>query len=377
MTKLAFVIPSYNRPEHVKVAVASIIEQVEDGMDVDVRIVENAKDDAVRETVNGLAGGRVTVTSHPHGDYSDAFRAMFRAAPDADWVWTFGDDDRLEPGALKFMLDLLSKQESLSFIHVAEKKRATPERGLHYSSTLLQLCSHFGWIEMTGFISGNLTRGSLLAKAADTPHWQTYAKSSFVQSCALLEALRDEPCAFLEVPVIDSQEQEQTGGTAQTWAEQNIGARYLFIVDALECMFENGVLINRLPAKFFRYLNLTMWDRFIVHFVNDYFDKGGMWADEYWIRVQRFAQFLSDETAAKDLLQDLEAAKGLMTVDGYLERHRTGLRNAIGEIGQRRSVSAYPFTFVEPKRQAQASPLVSSQAPATRASEASPQGTQG
>lgn len=340
---LTFVIPTWNRPEALKTCVESITSQIKDDS---VRVI--VQDDHSDETpVFDHPAVEVRVRQDPHADYSNAFRDMFRAAPESEWVWTFGDDDILREGALEFMLPRLAEAQNLDFIHVAERQRASGTNNLYYSPTLINLCGSLGWIEMTGFITGNITRGHLLAKAAETPNWKVYAKSAYVQSCALLELLKDSPCAFYDKYLVDTQDKEMTQTTGERWATMDISTRYLWIVDAIDVMFENGILTDKLPSKFFRYLNVNMWDRFIYFYINDFLDSKALWTEDTWGRVARFARFLDDEDEAKAVMRDVEAARGLATLALYMEANVQGIRTELTSLRDRHVQSVHPYTFCE------------------------------
>lgn len=349
MTKLAFVIPTWKRPEHLKRCVDSIAAQIGERTDIRIHIIHDGDEPGVAEAISSLCdkwGRLIKVTEHEHSDYASAFRAMFRAEPEAEWVWTFGDDDVLRPGALDFMLGQLALLK-VDFLHVAELKRFSGVNKVHLADTLLSLCAAFGWIEMTGFITGNVTRGELLAKAADSTFWPSYAKTAFVQSCALLETLRDRPGAFMDVPLIDSQEAEQTDATAQTWREQNIPGRYLYVADAIELMMDQGMLPAKLPAKFFRYLSYHLWDRFTASFINDFLAHGSTWPEDAWARVSKFTAFIADEEEVKRVSADIQAARGLAMVAQFMTANVEGIKHELAGIQSRRSVAVYPYSFVE------------------------------
>jgi glycosyltransferase involved in cell wall biosynthesis len=363
VTTIAFVIPTWKRPKQLEVCVDSIASQITEGDGVRIHIVQDGERP---ETVEAVAKVQekypfVIVTKNEHSDYSAAFRAMFRAEPEADWVWTFGDDDMLRPGGLKFALEQLPNWQDLSFIHIAELKRASGASIFARASCLLDLCNELGWIEMTGFISGNLTRGHLLAKAAETPNWRAYSKSAFVQSAALLETLCNEPCAFMDIPVFTSQDSEQTGESIATWNEQNISVRYLHIVDAIELMLEQGILKKKVRPKFFRYLTGTMWDRFLSFFTTDFLKDKWLWDDEAWGRVVRFAQFIDDETAAKQLIEDVEAVKGMALLCSFMDRNAEGIRTELKAILARRDAGIYPYSFAPPVEVTEAATSTESQ----------------
>jgi glycosyltransferase involved in cell wall biosynthesis len=348
LTKLAFIIPTWNRPAQLEKCVESIASQIT-SEDVALVIQDDASDKETGELCRNLTAKYPLIRYHQrltHGDYSDAFRDMFRLGQDYEWVWTFGDDDLLQPGALPFMYDrLLNNSENCDFIHVSERKRSCNGGNVYHAHNLLDLCRSLGWIEMTGFITGNIARGAVFKQAADSPNWQTYAKSAFVQSCALLEVLHDRPCTFYDMPLVDTQSEEMTQDSIARWAEQNISTRYLWIVDAIELMFDKGILKAKLPAKFFRYLNVNMWDRFIFYFVDMYLKHKTLWPDEAWSRIARFAEFLEDEEASKKLLQHVEACRGMATLGLYMQKNVDGLHAELTAIQAEHGASAYPVTF--------------------------------
>jgi glycosyltransferase involved in cell wall biosynthesis len=347
VTTLAFVIPTWNRPEHLKRCVESIATQLHG--DSYISIVQDGllaeTSTAIDEMMDKWPSTHFVVTHNEHTDYSAAFRAMFRAEPDADWVWTFGDDDILRPGAVKFILERL-KDEPADFIHVAEAKRASGTNNLYRSNTLLNLVNQFGLIEMTGFITGNITRGPLLAQAAETSNWERYAKTAFVQSLAILETLRDRPAMFMDIPLIDSQERDQTEQTVKVWTEQDIPGRYLLVIDAIEYMFDRGILTDKVRPEFFRYLSYHLFDRHLTSFIADYLNYGAMWTNEAWGKLMKFANFIADEEYANKLRTDIEAARGMTTLGFYMTHNLEGLRAELDALLKRRHEEVYPYSFM-------------------------------
>jgi len=318
----------------------------EDESRVRIIIVDDCSD--YTEHIDALAARSTCISimrREQHTDYADAFRAMFRAGSDSEWVWTFGDDDLLRPNALSFMLERL-EHEKHDFIHIAEVARASGANNIYSASSLFDLCNTFGWIEMTGFITGNITRGELLWKASFSDHWKQYAKCAFVQSCALLEVLHDRPSEFIDIPLITSQEKDQTDATMQTWKDQNIAGRYLYVVDALELMYEHGIMTKKCDKKFFRYLVYHLWDRFLTNFLLDYLNHKALWSDEAWSRVQRFIPFIADKDEAQKLAADITAARGMAMLALYLGQNLDGLHDELKSIFTRRNDAVYPYTFV-------------------------------
>ena len=351
---LTFIIPTHSRPHTLEACIRSIAEQATAYTDVRIKVID---DQSPPESVGILErlATEFPFLSHRrmevHGDYTTAFREMFCEARDSEWVWTFGDDDRLLPGALALIhKKLIETPTDLQFIHVAETARASGENAVHLGR-LIDLCNHFGWIEMTGFISGNITRGERLWRAAQTPRWYRYAKSAFVQSAALLEELSTDQCALFDIPLMEPQRDNNglDSDTMQKWAEQNISLRYQFAAECVEAMFEDGVLTAQLAPKFFRYLSYDLPGRFISHWAADYINQGVVYDDLTFARAQKLGLFLNDPAYTKQLQDDLEALRTLTVLHSGLKQNLDIMLARIAEISERRQKQLYAYTFVEPK----------------------------
>ena len=138
---LTFVIPTHSRPHTLERCIRSIAEQVTTN-DVLIKVVDDQSPiesqgilRTLSEEFNFLSHRRMEI----HGDYTTAFREMFCEARDSEWVWTFGDDDQLLPGALDLIRDKLADTD-LQFIHVAETARESGENAVHRGK-LIDLCN--------------------------------------------------------------------------------------------------------------------------------------------------------------------------------------------------------------------------------------------
>jgi abequosyltransferase len=344
---LTFTVPTWKRPEHLNRCIRSIADQVKDDR-VQILISEDVDDAQTTETILQLQSDFPFIrhiTHTPRSDYSANFKSIFENT-DGEWTWMFGDDDLLCPGALDFMLGQLEKTDT-QFIHVSEATRASGGSGV-YKGTLWTLANALGWIDLTGFITGNIVRSERLLHAVQTPRWRPYAKTAFVQSCVLLEELANDQCAFMDLPLVDNQDRTQTEETAKRWQSGNISGRYLYLADALELMYEDGILTQKVKPEFFRYLNYHLWNRYCSHFVNDYIKENAIYTEDMWSRVLKFPTFLQDEEMAKNIILEIEAARGLCTVHSYLQRNLDGLKGELEAILSRQCADVYPFQFVKP-----------------------------
>lgn len=279
-------------------------------------------------------------------DYAEKFRAMMRAAPDSEWVWTFGDDDKLQPGALAFMLGrLAAAPESLHFIHVSERKRSAGT-GHTFTGRLFDLACSIGWLEMTGFITGNVTRGTWLAKCAESHNWDIYAESAYVQSCVLLETLRDEQAQFIDLPLIDTQEPQQSAQVLAQWQQERTAERYLYLDKALQSMMAQGILPAKLPAKFFRYVNYHLWDRHITYFLAAV-QAGAIWAPQWIARVKALADMLDDKTLAKGVNDALDQAVSLAHQRTDAARNLAMAESLMAAMHEKHNAAIYPYVFTD------------------------------
>ena len=351
MTTLLFAIPTWNRPSHLEKCVRSIAHQVRPGTDVRILIGDDHSGAPTQHVITRLKEEFPFVLSYRNElrtDYSAAFRTLFTRpeVENAEWVWTFGDDDTLEPNALQFMLEELAKADDTCFFHVAEASRAAATSGA-YKGTLFDMCCNFGWIEFTGFITGNITRGPLLHVAGSSRLWPHYAQTAFAQSCALLEVLQDKEAVFLDVPLVRSQENAQSAETVERWAKDQIAVRYTYLSDALMVMYNEGVLTKRVPKKFFRYLVYHLWDRFLTFMVQDYVERRQLWPVESWTRVRRFGEFLADEKEKEAVFADVDTCQGLLIAHAMGQQAIDSMVNRAFAIAQARNVEVYPYGYVE------------------------------
>lgn len=347
---LTFVLPTHNRSHTIEHAIRSIVEQAPaDG--VRVKVLAHHSPDATHQILDRLAiefpivSWRVCEAAR---DYSAVFREMFCEARDSEWVWTFGDDDRLLPGALDFILrSLVDKPSDLQFVHVAETRRASGGGAVH-RGTLLDMCNSLGWIELTGFITGNIARGKRLWHAAQTPRWNRYAKSSFVQSAALLEEFAHDQCALFDVACVEPQRDDNgmSPDTMEKWREQNIDVRYQFAAECIEAMFEDGILTQPLETKFFRYLSYDLPGRFLSHFAADYINQGIVYDDLTWSRIEKLGLFLRDKEDARKLHEDCTAIRDLTILHSSLKTNLDTMLQRLAQIAQRRNAFPYPYPYV-------------------------------
>lgn len=349
MSMLTFVIPTRGKQRQLSVAIKSIAEQVGE-FDVNIVLLYNNPDSATIRVINREKEKYPFISAigfDGEPDYADKFHEAFTVAKDSDWVWMFGNDDVLEPNALEFMFKRLqSADKELKFIHVAEVGRHSGSAGT-YTGRMIDLCNTFGWIEFTGFNTGNIIRGPDLYRCAQTKHWNEYAKNAFVHSCALLEGLFNDQSQFIDLPLIRAQEDDNPELTKEYWAKGNTQARYLYLIDALELMKSDGLIKGKLPAKFFRYHNYSLWDRHITTFISEWINNKKIWNADWVDCVVRMAEMVKEDDIANGIRTSVnEAIKCVDSIIESIDKGNTTEEELI-KIYNRSNTAIYPFTFVE------------------------------
>lgn len=253
---ITFVIPTWNRASALMRCVQSIATQNPHR----IIISDNASTDATSRLVEQLMCEYPCVSYHRReqvGDYQDSFKTAFNLT-ESEWTWTFGDDDLLLPGALAKAEELIAAVDA-EFYHVAEQSRVA--RPAIATGTLLELCQRYGWIDVTGYISGNIVRTSKLKQAVNSENWTLYGTSSFAHSCALLETLGNDKAVLAELPLVSTQSDDPTEETIERWGAAKITYRYLLVADALKVLQKIGAAPEKVEEDFYRYLNGSLFFR--------------------------------------------------------------------------------------------------------------------
>lgn len=264
MKNIGFAIPSWNRADQLQRCVNSIATQ----SPAKIIICDNASTDHTPQVCDALVAqypGIVEVHRfEDHVGGSASFRRAVNAAADLEYLWTFGDDDWLCPGALEFVQSLVNTTKC-AFYHVAETRRASRQNGA--SGDFQAIVNAIGLTEFTGFISCNITRTELLKAGVNSKHWDVYMQGSFPQSLATYEMCHDKPSMMVQVGCVMAA--DETDDTRARWKEEKVCWKYLYLGEGLMRLHEDGVMPDKVPEVFYRYLDGALFARFM----NDFYYK--------------------------------------------------------------------------------------------------------
>jgi hypothetical protein len=96
----------------------------------------------------------------------------------------------------------------------------------------------------------------------------------------------------------------------------------MYAVDCIELMFEEGILKDKVPAKFFRYLNHHLWDRFLVSIINDYAGQHAMWPEWAWDKIAKSpTSYSTRRSPRRSARMSTSLRGGMIRLGLFLEHH--------------------------------------------------------
>lgn len=173
---LTIAIPTYNRSRYLRQCLESLIPQVVDaGTDVRVLVLDNQSTDETPVVLEEFASrhpDHLEVSRNSQNIGADGNIAKCYMSCETTYVWIFGDDDILMPGALTKLLARM-KEDNYGLIHLkafsykgdVEQYRPRYPKGryeIFTADTLGRLM--YEACDMFSFISGNIINKSLVPK---------------------------------------------------------------------------------------------------------------------------------------------------------------------------------------------------------------------
>lgn len=258
---IGFVIPTWNRAEKLRRCVESIAKNNPDS----IFISDDCSDDDTPKVCVELARKYPFVTHSRNRErlgFAGNYKRAVQASQD-EYTWTVGDDDQLVEGCLQHVLGVI-RATPCDFYHVAEVARV--EKGEAVFGTVWQICNAIGWLDFTGFISGNIARTEKIKAAVNSPNWELYSKSSYPQSLGILETMADSQALMLEMGCIVGGDFDEA--TNKRWLADNVGWKYLYVGDGLRKLVQEKGIPERVEEDFFRYLEESLFGRMMRNFIS-------------------------------------------------------------------------------------------------------------
>ena len=361
-------IPTFNRVEQLKKCIDSITSQVIDSdIQLSITISNTASSDGTHYYLSNLKGpeGQYFITNQVGTDtHCNMGSLATTIPPHADWVWLMGDDDYLDSNrAISIVHEIIetTKTSDFSFVHACQSRRSTSS-GNVYNDKVLKLCEEFGYHEMLGWFSSIITRRDIMTEALqklqNRVHERQWEISAFGHSAELMKLLHDKEGAFIDYPLVEPQDEVMTDESIQRWKIENTAERYFFVIDDWIEMSEQGLLKDKMPSKFFRYLTYNLWDRLISHqfeaiaacktMSNEAQIKASLDRfTEHWSRLSRLNNMIKEPQVRKYLTITLNQAITLSSEFLQGKTSQSEYKNAVEQQMLMLNSSVYEFNVLQ------------------------------
>ncbi|MEL6755761.1 MAG: FkbM family methyltransferase [Pseudomonadota bacterium] len=211
---LSIVIPAYDRPDTLKQAIDSFVEQISGNFDQDVEVIiaDDASPNQSLNFVKSVAKQYPFVKYKRYEKNIGLERNLIQSSDDArgEFLWIFGDDDFLEPKDA--LADIIERLKSDQFdMLVLNRTRRSKDLSKLLSPNWMNLtgpdqefaglrefCLKFGFISVIGFISVNIFRRSAF-KDVDA---SKYFGTMYPQLGAMVKAFHDRPVQLVTRPLV-------------------------------------------------------------------------------------------------------------------------------------------------------------------------------
>lgn len=209
---LTVVVPTWERPAELTLAVSSIADQIDDELagKVEIIISDNASGPETLAVLQRLSETYPSVNYYRHAENHGGVYQVVIAPHRARgrWTWVFGDDDALAPGGLKAVLDVLENEQpsfltinrqvwdsSLSKCLTATRHNLADTR----FNTFIDLLKVFGFDQLSFFTSQ--VYDSALARDVDVERYLS-SLCRYTQLAYYLEAFHGQSSYYLSKAVV-------------------------------------------------------------------------------------------------------------------------------------------------------------------------------
>lgn len=368
---IAIAIPTFNRLSYLKKNVTSILSQaLSQNITLSIVIANSASSDGTTEFLESLSKDQRNVYCFNQKADTETQNLKFLSETvpkDVDWVWLLGDDDYLtgEYSVAK-VVEVIAKhpKSNVSFVHACQARRSK-NTGSVISMPLEQLCEEFGYHEMLGWYSSLVIRRDIFCKSMLDTHnkinteegpateigarWSAYTHSKY-----LFKHLHGKIGVFVDLPLVEPQDKAQTKNTQIRWNRLQIGERFLFVVDDLISLREQGLLPEKISASFFRLVTYSWWDRYFVRLFGELGDQSIPYSQKacqdnidrlqsHWKRVQIMANMVDGKELSKSL--QIRSSHGIELSDLYFRTRGENkfILESISRHFEMAKTPTYPF----------------------------------
>jgi len=208
--KLSIAIPTYNGAKYIREALDSIISQLDDiNEEIEIVVSDNASTDQTPEIIREYQNEYYCIRYFRNDENFGADKNFDLAVRHSigKYVWLFSDDDKMLPGAIKKVLDVIKNHPGLAAIFVNWSNYSTDLKRCNISRTIniqkdifFKTADDFlSVVKLTAiFVSSNIICRSLWEQA----HSEIYVGSNWIHYATLLTLIVGHPSYCIAEPYV-------------------------------------------------------------------------------------------------------------------------------------------------------------------------------
>ena len=363
--RIAIAIPTYNRVDKLKFAFQKIEAQiVDDDIEIICVICNTASTDGTHDFLSNLKSEKVSLVIHSSLESSIFINwsKCFEIVPsNVDWVWLHGDDDFLfENQSVNKVCQLIKSHtkahSDLSLIHACQTRRSQNSNQV-INGSLYDLCNSIGYLEMLGWMTSLIIKSDVFfdkftlgyqafSYKLKTPDDHLIMKiSAFPQSALIFTSCYKKPALFIDMPLVEPQDAEQTSESIQRWQVTHEDERYFFVVDDFMKMRDEGIFNRGVKAVFFRYHTFSLFDRYTSFLIRKVINNGSLSPrdNEHLDRMKRLSSLLSEPAESKLYLQWFREFETAISEYEYIVLNMVKKREQLINTNNLSQQAIYPF----------------------------------
>jgi glycosyltransferase involved in cell wall biosynthesis len=247
---LVIAVPTFNRASDLARLLTRLDHELRGVDGVQVLVSDNASEDTTQEVLTSAAPARPWLRAHRQAENVGPIRNLewlIENAPEADYMWLFGDDDLIvETGMANVLSHLRAERPAWLFLP-------------HH------------WVDASGNLSGGSPAPGVLERYENSPelyrayhHWLTFISASIIRQRPLQEAVRatetNNPFAPMlwfyragrEGPCLVAANRLVRGSLASCWVD----VAHTYLTTQLVGLYEEGLRDGLTEEEFGRSLDI-------------------------------------------------------------------------------------------------------------------------
>jgi glycosyltransferase involved in cell wall biosynthesis len=277
MAFLTIAVPTFNRAQDLMLLLQSIQSEfplVQD-VDIEVLVVNNASTDETDHIANSFSksipGFRYIKNETNVGMAANFIKCLREST--GKYTWMIGDDEFLEPGALRTVMDSIAEYGNKALYLFNYSSEPFPAGDCYLQAVNGQLLAtreqsiidfvfEHGWLWTLGNLGMAVVETAKVTRVDPSPH----VGSAFVQAGWYLEALHRESMAFIHKPVFRTRIRSQTVNK-ERWVADGTYASFHGIINSLDRFVQLDIIEQKVPMMFLNSCStarVAIWNLFLT-----------------------------------------------------------------------------------------------------------------